>query len=297
MSFYVKRNLACLLGITLACAWADAGRAALILNDHFDYGNSDALRLNWKPVTAGSLSDFNNTFAFAPTDSGLISALAAQRPSTLTNQTLIGFNGRSAYFDLPQVVDKDFVLTAYVGQNSYSRTIQVGVGDNSGAGYSWGWTGGNPTANGGNGLLNIRAQASWTNAPGAATGSIISANVQGGSPPTRYALPNPVLAGAEIPQRINYSPSDVFLGYSELKLTWTAETGLLELYQDGVLKASATNTLYNSFSRVYMGGGNRSHVDLVTLFVVPEPTAAALCILGAVLFASCGRSKWANALN
>lgn len=276
-----KRRLACLAAMALTWELAAYGRAALILNDHFAYADSTALRVNWLPVTAGSLSDFNNTFEFIATGSGFISANPLQRPATITNQTLIGFNGRSAYRELGQTVNQDFTLTAYVGINAYARTIQIGVGNSAGAGYSVGWNATSPTSNSGNGLISIREQTSWTNAPGAATGTLLT-SMTGGSPPTRYALPNPITAGTDSPQAVNYSPSSVFLGYSELKLTWEASTGTLQLFQDGALKGSIVDTTYNSFTRVYMGGGLRSYVDLVTLDVVPEPASLSLGALAAL---------------
>jgi hypothetical protein len=283
MSINVVRSSVCLLAIALLIVLTNKSRAALILSDDFAYADSAALRVNWKDVVVGSPVDFNNTFFFSDSGSGLISANAAQRPATLTNQTLMGINGRSTYREIGSTVTDDFTLTTYVGTNAYSRTVQIGLGNSTGAGYSFTWNAALPTGSSGNGVFNIREQTAWIGAP--AQGATISANSNGSSPPTRYALPDPITAGSETPPRLNYNPSSVFLGYSEIKLTWEASTGLLELYQDGVLKGSVIDTTYNNFSRIYAGGGNRTFIDSISLEVVPEPASFALIALGALLFA------------
>jgi hypothetical protein len=286
MNKTVKQCLACLSGLAFMGALMGAlmspVNAALILSDTFDYADNTALRANWPGVVLASPVDFNNTFFFSDSGSGLISANASQRPATLNNQTLMGINGRSAYREIGQTVDKDFTLTSYVATNAYSRTVQIGLGDSAGAGYSFTWNAALPTGSSGNGVFNIREQTAWTGAP--AQGATISPNTNGSSPPTRYALPNPITAGSETPQRINYSPSSAFLGYSEITLTWEASTGLLELFQDGILKGSVTDTTYNSFSRIYVGGGNRTFIDLINLEVIPEPASFSLIALGGMFF-------------
>jgi hypothetical protein len=268
-------NVARFLAMCGLSLFAGHASATLILSDTFAYPDSAALRANWPGVVVASPVDFNDTFFFVDSSSGLISANAAQRPATLTGQTLMGINGRSAYREIGQIVNTDFTLTSYVATNAYSRTVQIGLGDNSGAGYSFSWNAAQPTGSGGNGIFNIREQASWIGAP--AQGFTISANTNGSSPPTRYPLPSPIIAADG---RINYSPASTFLGYSEIELSWTASTGLLELYQDGVLKGSATDTTYNSFSRIYVGGGNRTFIDLINLEVIPEPASLSLAGLG-----------------
>lgn len=274
MTNNLKRQQLWLLGVVMACAMTGQVHAALILTDTFDYADSTSLRVNWKDVIPGSPPDFNNTFAFADSSSGLISANAAQRPATLTNQTLMGLNGRSTYRELGTTVNTSFTLIAHVGMNAYSRTLQMGLGDASGAGYSFTWNGAQPTGSSGNGVFNIREQTAWAGAP--TIGATISGNSNGISPPTRYPLPNPIL-GAD--GRVNYSTSSTFLGYSEIKLTWQSSTGALQLFQDGILMGSTTDPTYNSFTRVYVGGGNRAYVDLITLDVVPEPATASLLAL------------------
>jgi hypothetical protein len=281
MSCITKWNLACFLAVALNCVYVSAGYGGLILSDDFDYADSTALRVNWKDVVSGSSPDFNNTFAFSGTSSGLISDTASQRPATLTNQTLMGLNGRSTYRELGTTVDTDFVLTAYVGINAYSRTLQIGLGDATGAGYSFTWNAAQPTGSSGNGVFNLRKETAWAGAP--TLGSTISSNQDGTSPPTRYPLPNPILGGDG---RVNYSSTNsVFLGYSKIELKWTAATGELEVLQDGTSVGTATDTTYNSFTRVYAGGGNRSYVDLLTLETVeevPEPAGVVLLAIGCV---------------
>jgi hypothetical protein len=276
---------------TLAMGASQAS-ASLILSDTFDYANSAALQANWPGVVLASPVNFSNTFSFSDSGSGLISANASQRPATLTNQTLMSINGRSAYREIGATVTDNFTLTAYVATNAYSRTLQVGLGNSAGAGYSFTWNAAQPTGSGGNGIFNIREQTAWVGAP--AQGVTISANANGSSPPTRYALPNPILAGAESPQRINYSPASVFLGYSEIKLTWVAASGLLELYQDGILKGTATDTTYNSFSRIYVGGGGLTFIDLINLDVVPEPGSFSLIAFSGLALSLIRRPRVAN---
>lgn len=283
MNQLVKQCLVCLSGLVVLGATGPAN-GALILSDTFNYGNSAALQAVWPGVVGPA--DFHDNYFFADSASGLISANAAQRPATLTNQTLMGLNGRSVYREIGQTVSNDLTLTAYVGVNSYSRTIQIGLGNSTGAGYSFSWNAAQPTGSGGNGVFNLREQSAWTGAP--AQGATISPNTNGSSPPTRYALPNPILGGDG---RLNYSPADVFLGYSEIKLTWQAATGLMELYQDGVLKGTATDTTYNSFTRVYVGGGLRTFVDLINLEVIPEPASFSLLAVGGMLLAATRRAK------
>lgn len=285
MSINERRVRICLWALLLAGACSTASQAALILSDDFAYADSAALRVNWKDVVAGSSPDFNNTYAFADSASGLISANAAQRPATLNSQTLMGLNGRSTYRELGVTVSTSFTLTAYVGVNAYSRTMQIGVGDAAGAGYSFTWNAAQPTGSGGNGVFNLREQTAWGGAP--PVGVTISGNTNGISPPTRYPLPNPVLGGDG---RVNYSPASAFLGYSKIELKWTAGSGLLELFQDGTPVGTATDATYNSFTRVYVGGGNRTYVDLITLQTVPEPATLGIVALCGVWLAT-GRRR------
>jgi hypothetical protein len=297
MSNFMREVFACLLGISFACVLANTGQCGLVMSDDFAYADNTALKVNWKDVVAGTSPEQFTTFGFIASGSGFISSTATQRPADLPGQTLMSLNNRSTFRDLGTTVNTSFTLTSYVATNAYARTLQIGIGDSTGAGYSFTWNAAQPTQSFGNGVFNVRKETAWTGAP--TIGTTISANMNGTSPPTRYALPNPVLGGDGL---VNYSStSSVFLGYSKIELKWNSDTGQLQLFQDGTAVSSiVTDTTYNSFSRVYAGSGTRGYVDfisVVTVDAIPEPAAISLTAVGCAIMAAIhwrGRKRSGN---
>lgn len=263
---------ASLLTASLLC---HASSAAVLIDDTFNYPDTATMiasgwGVNSLVLFQGGGSIFNR-YSFADTTYGsnFINSNPAMQPPPQNGQTVVAFNNASQARNLGVTLTEDFTLTAWVAINGYQRRLQIGLGTVSGAlgdapfddgrGYSVQWNGASPGQFGGNGWFQVYKQPSWS-AFSPQVNPLFASNTQGFTPPTRYALP---AAGATDP--LQYSPSDTFLGYSEIKLTWSNATDTLEVYQDGNLVSSATDSTYSSFNYLFVGGGTRSYFDRIKL--------------------------------
>lgn len=205
----------------------------------------------------------------------------AMLPPVIPNQTTMRLGNAIMYRDLGTTLTQDWTISANVAIAGYSRSVQIGLADSTGKGYSLLWNAGQPGTFAGNGFFRVVAQSGWsvitpneTNQSGTA---FISNAVSSKTPPTAYELPTPV--PTEAPFVLAYSPEDTFRGYTEIKLTWSAATNILQVYQDnGFIDEEDTfitsvdltpfitglpSIISTSFSRFYVGGGTNTFIDSV----------------------------------
>lgn len=245
--------------------------AVVLVQETFPYAtNAQLVAAGWQTGAMG-VPAVANTYFFTGSGSNFISTNPSLQPPIQADQTLMRMGNAIAFRDLGATLTEDFTLTAKVAISGYSRSFQMGLGDANGAGYSVQWNAGSPSTHTGNGFVQIYAQSGWTtHSPNESTQpgtALVSTTTSGKTPPTAYPLPTPVT------NPLNYSPSSEFLGYTELKLTWSAATGMLQVFQDNqlipdeeTLVTSAEDfDLYSSFSRLYIGGGTNAFVDSVRL--------------------------------
>jgi hypothetical protein len=277
--------------ICLVCMSSLQAQAGTALEDTFNYVDAAAMvTAGWVDGGPGAPAiESSYFFTMAAPSSNFIHSDPLHQPPVQTGQTLTRLNNAVIYKELGTTITQDWSLTANVGINGYSRAIQIGLGDANGAGYSLQWNGAQPTQHLGHGFFTVVAQSRWdivnpteTSTP-TAGGTNLATAVSLSSKaafPTGYALPDPVFSGlmeGTTPQnKINYTPESVFLGYNELKLTWSPTTNVLEAHinnaqipdEETLVVSFDFDTLgltpfYSSFSRIYLSGGTQSFVDSV----------------------------------
>lgn len=282
----MTRNLlrfAAALGLlTSAVSSAFAG---VVFQDTFNYADTAALvAAGWTDGGPGAPA-FDNSYYLTGAGSNFISTDPAHQPTPLTNQTLTRLNNAVIFKDLGVTLTEGWTLTANVAIAGYSRAMQIGLGDAAtGAGYSLQWNAGGPTQHAGHGFFALVAQDDWTVSNPTEINNPGSINLVGSASlttkaafPTGYALPNPVFFGEGDPpvNKVNYTPQDAFLGYTEIKLIWSPETNILEAHVNNdqipdeetlVTSFDYTGfplTPYTSFSHLYISGGTNSFVDFI----------------------------------
>jgi hypothetical protein len=247
------------------------------MHDSFDYPNVTTLAAGgWQSGNMGVVGStgtpaVSNTYFFTGSGSNWISTDPNLQPPVLPNQTTMRLGNAIMFRELGVTLTEDFTITANVAISGYSRSLQIGLADSTGAGYSLQWNAAQPTTHSGNGAFVLFAQAAWpvitpneSTVPGTAQLSVATSSR---TPPTGYVLPTPVPPS---PGPLQYSPSDEFLGYTEIKLVWSAAEGTLQAFQDNALLTDETPVvtgpdvgLYNSFTRLYVGGGTNVFIDSV----------------------------------
>ena len=268
----------CVLGcLAVLGAMPATARAVLVLHDSFDYPNVATLTAGgWQSGNMGVTGStgtpaVSNTYFFAGSGSNWISTDPNLQPPVQLNQTTMRLGNAIMFRELGVTLTEDFTITANVAIAGYSRSLQIGLADSTGAGYSLQWNASQPTSHSGNGAFVLFAQAGWPvitpnegTVPGTAQLSVATSTR---TPPTSYVLPTPVPPS---PGPLLYSPSDQFLGYTEIKLVWSAAAGTLQAFQDNSQLTDETPVvtgpdagLYSSFTRLYVGGGTSVFIDSV----------------------------------
>jgi hypothetical protein len=286
----MTKILSCLgmLGLMIAAHGAYAGVA---LEDDFTYADgATMIAAGWVDTPVGTPA-VANTYFFTGSGSNFIANNPANQPPVIADQSLARLGNTVTYKELGTTITTDWTLTANVAIAGYSRALQIGLGDaTTGAGYSLHWNAGSPTTHLGHGFFTVVAQANWntlnpieSNPPDGSGGFNLATAISGTSKPvfpTGYALPDPIFfdedPGEPVVNKINYSPASPFLGFSELKLTWSPTTNVLEAHinnaqipdEETLIVSVDFDTLgipvpYSSFSRVYLSGGTNSFIDNV----------------------------------
>jgi hypothetical protein len=265
--------------------------AGVALEDTFNYVDGPTMiAAGWVDTPVGTPA-VSNTYFFSGSGSAFIGNAPANQPPVIADQTTARLGNTVTYKELGVTLTEDWTITANVAMAGYSRAVQIGLGDaTTGAGYSLHWNGGNPTTHAGHGFFTLVAQSNWdvlnpteTNPAGGASGTNLATAITGtpkAAFPTGYALPDPIFfdedPGEPVVNKINYTPESVFLGYSELKLSWSPETNVLEAHinneqipdDETLITAFDFDDLgfppfYTSFSRVYLSGGTNTFIDSV----------------------------------
>lgn len=250
-------------------------------------GNDPVLATTYQPTTnSGSGWTKNNT------------TLAQSAVPAAVAVTAIQLNNSAVEANIGQTVTGDWTLNAKLLSSSYGRTQQVGFTDIAGNGYSFALNAGNPNQYGvptpGMGSVTIRRTSLWAGsaAPFSNTGTVLGALVDGNHWLTGYAVVQPAVnpngsAGSTV-DPIAFDTN--FVGYADFKLSWTAATGELNVWEDDVLLATRTDTTFvpgvagfTGFSRIALGGNTVGSFDYISVSVVPEPTILAPALMGAAI--------------
>ncbi|MFT3785853.1 MAG: PEP-CTERM sorting domain-containing protein [Tepidisphaeraceae bacterium] len=256
------RLAACAATMVLTTALAHA--EDVVFQDTFGYASSADLT---NPAIGGWTS-FNGTpgvpttYALVASGSGYING--SFLPPAQPGQTMMSLNNRGAWHDLGETLTGDWKISVSMLINAYSRSATIGLMDSTGSnGYGFVFDSTNPNNFGGKGLVTLRKIPSWATATFVSQqGTALGGTAGSSEYPTGFALPSggPFNTTDGIP----YAPDAPFLGFASFEVTRTAG-GTLTISQGGVPLRSVSDSAFNSFSRLYLGGGSTTYIDNITV--------------------------------
>src|SRR5262245_44349366 len=135
----------CIGAVATLCVMQSSALAVVVMHDSFDYPNAAAMLAGgWQSGNQGvtgstGTRQVENTYFFTGSGTNWISTNPSQQPPVITNQTTMRLGNAIMFRELGVTLTQDFTITANVAIAGYSRSLQIGLGNSSGAGYSLQW--------------------------------------------------------------------------------------------------------------------------------------------------------------
>lgn len=223
----------------------------VVLSDSIDYGSAAELQDVWTPLYGSSSLKTQVVYGPAP--------LAAEADTPASGQ-FISLANDVSYCDFELTVTNDWSLTAKMLHKNYSRGGGIYLLNSTGTeGYGVFWSSALVSQFGGNGYFSIRKfdNSQHTDWSSFGSGTDLSGTFQTGHPVTGYAVTN---APGTAQDDAGYDTSS-WSDFVSIRLDWSAETGMLSLYEDGSLVGQVSDTEFSSFRRVYLRGNTDIYFD------------------------------------